>query len=363
MSIPAPIVYIVEDLRTGGLERVVQTLATTLDRARFAPEVWCLARGGEIADALATAGTRVEIFNMGPRPSPRFLVALARRLRRVGARIVHCHGYTACTVGRTSAALARTPRVFAHIHTLGSWLTPRQRFIERTLSAFSTKVVCVSEAVREFVVEREGIPRRKTEVICNGVPAPCLPDQASARSSLGIRGGIPVLGCVASLTPHKGHSILIESVRIVRERIPNLVLLLVGDGPLRHELEQRARDAGIQAVFTGRMESVGCALAGMDAVALLSPEREGLSLALIEALSASKPVIASRVGGIPEVIEDGVSGFLCEPGDASGAARCIAAVLEDPTRRRAMGEAGRQTFLKRFTAEAMTAQIERLYEQ
>ena len=101
----------------------------------------------------------------------------------------------------------------------------------------------------------------------------------------------------------------------------------------------------------------------MDAVALLSLEREGLSLALIEALSASKPVIASRVGGIPEVIEDGVSGFLCDPADASGAARCIAAVFEDPARRRTMGEAGRQTFLKRFTAEAMTAQIERLYAQ
>jgi glycosyltransferase involved in cell wall biosynthesis len=361
MIAPARVVHMVEDLRTGGLERVVHTIVTTLDRARFSPEVWCLARGGEIAERVAAAGVNVEILGMGLRPSPRFLLALARRLRRTGVRIVHCHGYTASTVGRTAAVLARTPRVFAHVHTLGLWLQPRQRLIERTLALFTERIVCVSESVRHFVVEHEGIPHTKTEVIYNGVPDIRLPDRDCARRAFHIGVGVPVLGCVASLTPQKGHAVLIEAVGIAREQLPDIVLLVVGDGPLRGELERHARRLGVAAVFTGRMERVESALAAMDAVALLSLEREGLSLAVIEALSVSKPVIGSRVGGIPEAVMDGVNGLLCTPADAADAARCITVILGDPVLRDAMGQAGRSTFLKGFTVDTMVSRIECLY--
>jgi glycosyltransferase involved in cell wall biosynthesis len=361
MTSPARVVHLVEDMRTGGLERVVHTIVTTLDRARYSPEVWCLARGGEIADSVAAAGVKVEILGMGPRPSPRFLWALARRLRRTDAGIVHCHGYTASTVGRTAAVLARTPRVFAHAHTLALWLQPRQRYIERALALFTERIVCVSESVRRFVVEQERIPRAKTEVIYNGVPEIGLPDRERARRDFHIAAGVPVLGCVASLTPQKGHAVLMEAVGIARQRLPDIVLLVVGDGPLRGELERRARHLGIAAVFTGRMERVEAALAAVDAVALLSLEREGLSLAVIEALSAAKPVIGSRVGGIPEAVTDGVNGLLCAPADAADAARCITAVLGDPVRREAMGRAGRSAFLKMFTVDAMMSRVECLY--
>jgi glycosyltransferase involved in cell wall biosynthesis len=355
------VIHIVEDLRTGGLEKVVRNIVVNLDRARFDPEVWCLARGGEVAEEIATCGVRVRISDMGSRPSPGFLLRLAVRLRRVDARIVHCHGYTACTVGRLATVLAQTPRVFAHIHTQGLWLQPRQRRIERVLSAFSTKIICVSESVREFVVHEERIPRKKTEVIYNGIADPHLPDRECARRHFGIQEGAKVLGCVASLEPHKGHAILIEAVRIARARLGDLVLLVVGDGTLRSELERHARDAGISAVFAGRMENVGLALAAVDAMALLSLVREGLPLAIIEAMAASRPVIGSRLGGLPELVKHGGNGLLCEAGDATEAAGCIVKILENADAGRAMGEVGRRMFLEKFTLGKMASEIERLY--
>ena len=361
MTSRARVIHIVEDLRTGGLERVVHNIVVNLDRERFDPEVWCLARGGEVAEEIATRGITVHVSSMGRRPSPGFVLRLAGRLRRAGARIVHCHGYTACTAGRAAAILARTPRVFAHIHTQGLWLQPRQRRIERVLSAFSTKVICVSMSVQEFVVQDERIPRPKTTVIYNGIPDSPLPDRASARRRLGIREGARVLGCVASLEPHKGHAILIEAVRIARMRLGDIVLLVVGDGSLRRDLECRAREAGIAAVFTGRMENAGLALAAVDALALLSLEREGLSLAVIEAMAASKPVISSRLGGLPELVEDGANGLLCPAGDATEAAHCIVKILENAEVGRAMGEVGRRMFLENFTVGRMVSDIERLY--
>ncbi|HSB67767.1 MAG TPA: glycosyltransferase [Candidatus Methylomirabilis sp.] len=362
MGEPTKVVHIVEDLRTGGLEKVVRHIVVSLDRARFDPAVWCLARGGDIAEQLAAQGVRVEIGAMGKRPSPAFLLGLAGRLRGARAGVVHCHGYTASTAGRAAALLARTPRVFAHIHTQGFWLEARQRRIERVLAAFSTMILCVSESVREFVVREEGIPREKTTVIYNGIPDPPLPERESARRQLGIPEDARVLGCVASLEPHKGHAVLIEALRLARTGLRDIVLLLVGDGSLRDELQRRARDADIQAVFAGRLENVGPALAAMDAFALLSLEREGLSLALLEAMAASKPVIASRVGGLPEVVEDGVNGLLCGAGDAPGASRCILRILGDTGGGRSMGEAGRRKFLERFTLGRMVSAIERLYD-
>jgi glycosyltransferase involved in cell wall biosynthesis len=362
MTGAAKVIHIVEDLRTGGLEKVVRDVVGNLDRKRFDPEVWCLARGGEVAEEIGASGVTVHVSDMAQRPSPGFLLRLASRLRRAEARIVHCHGYTACTAGRAAAILARTPRVFAHIHTQGVWLRPDQRRIERVLSAFSTKVICVSEAVRKFVVQEERIPRRKTEVIYNGVPDPPRLDRASARRRLGVPAETRVLGCIASLEPHKGHAVLLEAVRIARTSLEDLVLLVVGDGSLRSELEGRARTAGIPVVFTGRLADVGWALAAEDAMALLSLEREGLSRAVIETMAASRPVVSSRVGGMPELIRDGVNGLLCRPGDAPGAADCIVKILGNPALARSMGEAGRKLFVEHYTVGRMLSEIERVYE-
>ncbi|HWU39122.1 MAG TPA: glycosyltransferase family 4 protein, partial [Candidatus Acidoferrum sp.] len=205
------------------------------------------------------------------------------------------------------------------------------------------------------------IPRRKTEVIYNGVPDLPLLDQPSARRHLGVPEGARVLGCIASLEPHKGHTVLLEAVRIARSTLQDLILLIVGDGSLRSDLEGRARTASVPAIFTGRLTDVGWALAAEDAMALLSLEREGLSRALIEAMAASKPIVGSRVGGMPELVRDGVTGFLCRSGDAAGAADCIVKVMGNPALARSMGEAARKLYLEHYTLGKMLSKIERMY--
>jgi glycosyltransferase involved in cell wall biosynthesis len=301
----------------------------------------------------------VDILAMTPRPSVAFLLALARRLR--GAAIVHCHGYTACTVGRLAALLAGRSMVYAHVHTPGLALAPRQRRIDRWLAKVSRKILCVSQAVQRFVIEQEQIPSAKTEVIYDGVAAPRLPTRGSARRRFAIPERARVIGCVASLTAHKGHAVLLDAVRLAAASLPHVMALIVGDGPLRSALESRAQAAGIPALFTGHLSDVGPALAAMDVLTLLSPEREGLSLALLEGLAASKPLVGSRVGGIPEVVTDGVNGLLCRPGDPGDAAACIGEILTNQDRAQAMGEAGRREYLARFTRERMLARIEQLY--
>ncbi|MBI4536545.1 MAG: glycosyltransferase family 4 protein [candidate division NC10 bacterium] len=336
-------------------------IVTGLDRRLFSPAVWCLAGGGDIAGEIRCSGTPVELFHMEARPSIGFVLALALRMRRTRVEIAHCHGYTACAVGRVAAVLARTPAIFAHVHSHGYHLQPRQRRFERLLSFATTKVLCVSESVRAFVVEHERISPSRTQVVYNGAPEPVLPDSTLARRRFGIADGMKVLGCVASLAPHKGHTVLLDAVRMAQEAIPNLVLLVVGDGPLRQELEQRACQAKVAAIFTGLLPNIGEALAAMDALSLLPPRQEGLSLALIEGMAASKPLIGAAVGGIPEVIRDGVNGLLCAPGDPTHAAACLVAVLGDSERARSMGEAGRKLYRERFTPQRMIADIEQLY--
>jgi glycosyltransferase involved in cell wall biosynthesis len=229
------------------------------------------------------------------------------------------------------------------------------------LSAFSTKVICVSESVRQFAVREERISPARTAVVYNGIPDPRLPETGDARRKLGVPDGATVLACIASLERHKGHADLIEAGRIARSGLDGLVLLLVGDGSLRGALERQAREAGVPTLFPGRLDDVGPALAAMDAMALLSREREGSSLALVEAMAASKPVIASRVGGIPEVVTEGVTGLLCEPQQPRQAAAHLLTLLQDPPLARTMGEAGRRAFLARFTLDRMVSGIEALY--
>jgi glycosyltransferase involved in cell wall biosynthesis len=355
------IIHVVEDLRTGGVEIVLRNLVLHLDHHLFNMEVWCLARGGEIADQLRAAGIPVRIFGMTASPSFAWIYGLARRVRESGAAILHCHSYTACAVGRSAGILARTPVLLAHVHTLPIWLTARQRWKERILACWTHKIICVSNAVADFVAREEGIPRTKMEVIYNGVPDLDLPEPLSARRSLGLSPDSNVLGCIAMLRPEKGHDILLRAAAQAASRIPKLELLLVGDGPRRSELEAEARQLPVRCVLAGQMADVRAALAAVDAVALLSPDREGLSVALVEACAASRPVIATRIGGIPEIVSDDVNGFLCEPGNVADAADRIARLFQDSARMRQMGEAARQTYLAKFQLPAMVARIERLY--
>jgi glycosyltransferase involved in cell wall biosynthesis len=196
------VAQVVEDLKIGGLERVIENISMHLNPERFRVFVLCLSRGGEIAERLISSGKDVEILGIKSYHSPLSLLKVARWFRKEGINIVHTHAYPAGVLGRVAAIMARVPCIFHHVHSTYLDLNKRNYFIDRFLSRFTNKVICCSESVKRFVSEREGIPEDKLMVLYNGVPEPELVDISRLnvlKGELGIPEGFRVIGCVASL--------------------------------------------------------------------------------------------------------------------------------------------------------------------
>lgn len=363
------VLHLVEDLRIGGLERVIASIVLGLDRAEYEVHVWCLTRGGEIAEELIEKGVSVRVFGMHTYHNPLHVFALSRLIRKEDIHILHTHGYFGSSFGRLAAILARTPVVISHVHTTYHGFSKRNLIMERFLSLFTDRIVCVSQAVRDFVVGVEGISERRTCLIYNGVGESRRSKGDTSfnidRTRFGFEAEDLVVITVASLTPHKGHQVLIDAAGMVSKRHENLRWLLVGDGPLRDSLESYARELQLSSrvVFTGQQRDIAPFLQLADLFVLPSTEREGLGIALIEAMAAGLPVIGTRLGGIPEVIDDGVNGILVEPGSAGELAGAMEKLATGNEMRRKMGRAGRGMYEGKFTIERMNREIDALYKR
>ncbi len=363
------IIHIAEDLRTGGLERVVASIATCLDKTRYHVEVWALVAGGEVAEELSDSGIIVKILGLKTYHNPLNLFKLAVLLRKHRADIVHTHGYYGSTFGRLAAIGARIPVILAHIHTSHADFKRRHLFIERMLSLFTDKIICVSEAVRNYVVDNERISAKKVAVIYNGAGkafcAETEPPSSIDRTSLNWTHDDIVVVTVASITRHKGHRVLIDAIFRLSGIHKNLRLLLVGDGPLRKELASYVAALGLSGkiVFAGQARDVRPYLRLSDIFVLPSTEREGLGVALIEAMAQGLPLVGTRLGGIPEVIEGNANGFLVPPNNIEELACAIERLMTGKDMNRRMGQMGRKIFEKKFTLEIMMAKMERLYKR
>jgi glycosyltransferase involved in cell wall biosynthesis len=363
------ILHIVEDLRIGGLEKVLASIVTALDPSKYDVQVWCLARGGAVAQALIEKGVSVRILGMTSYYNPLAVLRLSRRMKREQFHLIHTHGYFAGTFGRLAALCARIPVVVAHVHSTYYDYAKRNLWIERGLSRFTDKIICISRAVETFVTENEGIGQDKTCLIYNAVAAPA-PDmigqsRETIRTSLGIGPEALVITVVASLTENKGHGVLLAAFRQVWRTHPHLRLVIVGDGPLRVPLEAESRRGlPVEAViFTGQKDDVFPFLQMADMCVLPSQRREGLGVALIEAMAVGLPVIGTDLGGIPEVIRNGENGLLVPPGSEEGLAAALRTLTDNRELRIGMGWRGRQIYEEQFMLSAMIGQIETLYDQ
>lgn len=289
----------------------------------------------------------------------RALERLVRTLRGERADLVHTHGHFGVNVvGRVAARLAGA-RVLSHMHIENAFRDGRGRSAQVALDNLTARlcfaIVAVSDATRESLL-RQGYPADRVVTIHNGIEA------AEPAHAVRLAGGPTILE-VARLAEVKGQRTLIEA-------LPGLhaTALFVGEdlehgGAYRGELEEVARRVGVagRVVFAGRRDDVPGLLAGCDVVCLPS-RAEGLPLVLLEAMAQGKPVVASAVGGVPELVVDGDSGLLVPPGDAGALAVALRRVLGDPTLGRRLGEAARERVRERFSAAAATDRVLRLYE-
>jgi glycosyltransferase involved in cell wall biosynthesis len=302
-------------------------------------------------------------------------VHLARLIRRLRPDVLHTHTAKAGAVGRVAALLAgrRRPRVVVHTfhgHVLRGYFGAAGslvfRAIETALARITDSLVAVSPEVRDELVRLGVAPGRKFTVIRLGIDleprVACDEEPAAVRARIGVPADRFVVGWFGRMTAVKRTDDLLDALAALRERGVDALLLLVGDGDDRERLERLAHGRGLarSVLFLGYQEDVARWYAACDVIVLTSAN-EGTPVTLIEALAAGRPVVATRVGGVPDVVEEGVTGFLVRPGDTHAVAERLALLAADPERRRRMGAAGREGVLERYAVERLVDDVDRLY--
>jgi glycosyltransferase involved in cell wall biosynthesis len=363
-------IRVVEVLATGtngGAQEHLLSLVTRIDKSRYDVSVVALSGGGAVRK-LKRADIPVIVIDD---PDDAIAVgALAAHLAEVRADVVHAHMYRAETVAtRAVLALAeighRRPYLVSTIHSSRVRSSEDQALL-RTLTPHMDRLIAVSRAIEHKLVgeERTTVP---VSLIYNGVDlerydhqeACCtLPDE------YGMEPGSKIVGVVARLEPEKGHPTLLEAWPAVLRAVPDTYLLIVGEGSRRDALEAQARELQIahRVVFTGRRDDVPAVTAALD-VAVLPSYREAQGLSVLEAMALSRPVVASNVGGIPEMIEDGVTGLLVPPHDAGALSAAIVRLLRDHPYADTLGRAGHDLVHDRFCIELMVSAIESIYDE
>jgi glycosyltransferase involved in cell wall biosynthesis len=352
----------------GGAERVAFDIGTSLNPTRF-EALFCSTKRSQTVtrdEELAAAGFPHVSLGCRTIRDLRGLAALVRLLRRERIDILHAHLWDSNLWAALAGPLARTPVVIAHEHT---WSFEGQRLrvaSDRIIIARrATAVVCVSDEDKRKMVEIERIPAERIRVLPNGI-APLPPPSTDLRAELGLAADVPVVGVVAVLRRQKRLDILIEALARVARRVPGVQLVIAGEATenLGETLAGLASEIGIRdrVHFLGYHADVAGVLAGCD-VACLSSDYEGQPLAVLEYMDAGKPIVATRVGGIPELIVDGREGILVPRRDPEALAAALARVLLDKDLAASLGTAARERQRREFSLEAAVARVEALYDE
>jgi glycosyltransferase involved in cell wall biosynthesis len=300
---------------------------------------------------------------------------IASLIREERPHILHSHTAKAGAIARAAALLAGTarPPVVLHTfhgHVLKGYFKPGRtavfREVERALARASDVLIAVSPEVRDDLVELGVAPREKFAVVRLGVPLEERLADASAgrdyRRLYGISPDAFVIGWVGRITGVKATGSVLEIARATRDLGVDAVLCIVGDGPDRDRLEQVAQDLGIarSCFFVGYQSEIAGYYRLFDAFVLPSVN-EGTPVSAIEALASGTPVVANRVGGVPDVVRDGEDGFLVEAGDVDGAAARLAELARDPALRHRLGASGRARVVERYSVARLVDDVDRLY--
>jgi glycosyltransferase involved in cell wall biosynthesis len=349
------VMYVIWSLQMGGAERVVADLARGLDRRLFAPLVCCLNFKGQLATELEAEGIPVFALDKRPKLDPRLVPRLVRLMRRERVQVVHTHLWTSSFWGRIAGLVARAPALVVTEHNIDLWRRRWHLLADRALADRTCHFIFVSREVERFYRDRLPLREGSFQVVHNGV-APWArrhdSDPQAARQRLGLPPEGPVVGVIGRLEARKGHRYFLEALAQVRERNPRVAGLIVGEGREKDALLAQREALGMtEAVqIVGFWPDLAEALDALD-VFVLPSLMEGHPLAILEAMAAARPVVATAVGGNAEAIEDGRSGLLVPPADPAALAEGILALVADPDRAARLGRAGFETFEQHFSLE------------
>ncbi len=357
------VLHVIETGGPGGAERMMVNLAAGLGPG-YRSEA-ALIRDSWLGTALRQRGIPVTMLRYRPKDSFTTLRDLVGLIRKKPVAILHTHEFFMNTIGLAASWLTGIPLV-ATVHGKNYYSERfRRRLAYRLVGKFADQMVAVSDDLRVFIAERVGVPPHRIRVVPNGVPVDGEPSHerlVALRESLGLEQHTRVVGTVGSLYPIKGHNYLIEAAVHVVRRCPDVNFMFVGRGRLREELEAQARSLSVSpnVRFLGHRDDVRDLLALCDAFVLPSVS-EGMPLALLEAMAAGLPTVATGVGGVTEVINDGATGLLVPPRDSHALAKAIATLLEDQRLSKKLGESARELVASRYSLDVMVQAYQGIY--
>lgn len=356
----------------GGAEQIALNIAVGLDPDRF-ESIVCASRfapDGEapdqrvVAERVRRAGVRLLCLGRSSTLDVAAWRPLVSVLRQGRTDVLHAHMLGSNVWGTILGRLAGVPVVVAHEHGWGAEQPPQlRRLLDReVVGRGASAFVAVSRTTRQQMIDVAGVRARDIVVIPNGI-APPVP-APSLRDELAIPESAPVIGTVAVLRPEKALDVLLRAAARVRARFPDLRVLIVGDGAERTRLEALVEELGVDdaVLLPGFRRDIPRVLATLDA-AVFSSTSEGSPLAIMEAMASGRPIVATRVGGVPDLVDDGVEGLLVQPGDAGALADAVVRVLERREEAADMGRRAQARCRRECTVDVMVRRVEALYEE
>jgi glycosyltransferase involved in cell wall biosynthesis len=366
---PYRITFLASTLGTGGAERMIREFALRLDRRKYQVSVVCLNERGQIGKEISSHGIPVMNGIMRSRFDPLSLIRLRRTLRTLATDLLFCLEHRDAVALGTLASLKLVGRVFVAVHSTRLWggqkslgLTTRWslRFVERVLA--------VGENQASYLAREEGVARDKIAVIPNGIDLSeieRMPSPTEVRSLIGLDPSKLVVGIVAALRPEKNHELFLEAASVVAKEIKDVHFVIVGGGQRKPQLESLAVKLGIRdsVHFTGQREDGRVLVRAFDVAVLCShPVVETLPIFLMEAMALGKPVVSTRVGDVPSLVEDGATGLLVPPGSCEALSVAMIRLLGDKELRAEMGRRGHEKVAREFTLERSVQLLESLVE-
>lgn len=359
------VLHVIEDLENGGAERVLINLALGLDKKKFEVAVCCLTRKGRMASELEAEGIAVHVMHKRPGLDARLVWRLRSLMRKLQIDIVHCHVFTANLWGRLAAVLACVPVIITHEHSSFTIDDARRLRLEQWLMRYTTQAISVSEELRQRLVTQGRLPEDKIIALHNGLKFSNAAEATRSerlRQEFGLARFQWLIGAVGRLEYRKNYPLLLEAFVRVQQQLPQCGLLFVGAGPEEERLRQHARALGIaeHVIFAGYHKNVAQWLNLMN-VFCSSSQTEGISMAILEAMAAGVPVVATRVGGNPEIIPAREFGILTPSNDASALAQALLEMLQQPEAAQRIAHKARERVLQHFSEAQMLTRVEELY--
>ena len=365
------VLHVMDKLGVGGssihgVTRALSWWLPRMDQSEFEFSVCSLREPEDAARFFKHENITVQFLDRG-KFDPRTVWDLLTIIQKAEPDILHLHGYGSTNFGRIAGALVGIPRI-VHEHVVIEDQPAYQTLADSILSPLTTQAIAISPPVRDFMIERRQINPQKLETFFYGIPLEDFtPSEDTVirrkRRDLGLRSDQPVVCCVGRIDTQKGQRYLISAAAKVTEELPDAAFLIVGDGP---KLEQRKRQRerlGLAdtVLFLGHRDDVPDLLAMSDVMALPSLW-EGGPITLFEAMRVGKPVVGTPVGLMPDVIEDGQTGYLVPPKEVEPLAARLVGLLQNPDRAEQMGKAARET-VKEYDMSKAVERLSRVYRE